>query len=122
MSDDRRMSVDHAPKEINYRYQLSLFGNLFLSCIQAGFAIGSNNLVGQILMAKFNFDPIKETLMYTFLTSAVVAGMTLGSLFSGAVTSCGRWRALILMQCLIMASCGCSLIFNYWVILVSKFF
>lgn len=53
--DTRRQSIDHAEKEINYRYQLCLFANLFLACMQAGFAIGSNNLVGSILQAKFDW-------------------------------------------------------------------
>lgn len=44
--DDRRMSIDHAERVVNYRYQLALFGNLFLACMQAGFAIVSNNLAG----------------------------------------------------------------------------
>lgn len=44
--DESRMSRDFADKTINYRYMFGLFSNLVIACMQAGFAIGSNNQVG----------------------------------------------------------------------------
>jgi hypothetical protein len=43
------VSKDEAPKHVNTRYLFGIFGNVFVCCMQAGFAIASNNEVGQIL-------------------------------------------------------------------------
>jgi len=56
--DESRMSRDFADKTLNYRYMLKMFSSLVLACMQAGFAIGSNNQVGPILAVQFStVDP-----------------------------------------------------------------
>ena len=47
--------------------------------------------------------------------------MVLGSLLSGWVNSCGRWRAIVSMQFVIIIVCTGSLVANFWVIISAKF-
>jgi MFS family permease len=119
--DDSRVSKDISEKEINYKYQIGLFGNLFLACMQAGFAIGSNNLVGQILQVKLNWDPSLNILFNTLLTSSVILGMVLGSFFSGWIIACGRRATIMTMTFLIIVSSSASLLLEFYTIISAKF-
>lgn len=90
--------------------------------MQAGFAIASNNLVGQILQVQFNLPDSQSILFNTMLTSAVIVGMVLGSFLSGWLIECGRRTTLIAMSLLILVSTSTSLIFSFYAILTAKFF
>jgi MFS family permease len=88
--------------------------------MQAGFAIASNNEVGQILEVKFAWT--NPTFMNTMITSSAIFGMMIGSLFSGSIVQYGRRRSMMVMNLLIIVSCSASLVFNVYAITIAKFF
>lgn len=97
-----------------------MFSSLVLACMQAGFAIGSNNQVGPILAVQFN--SVDPTFLQTLLTSAVIVGMVLGSWLSGWILEYGRRRTIIIACLGIIVSASCSLALNLPTIIVAKFF
>ena len=100
-----------------------LFGisvNMCICCFQAGFAIGGNNVVGEILADQLNWGD-KADMYNTIISSSSIAGITIGSLAAGQICGIGRRKAILYSNIVVFLSTGMMLVLNLWVISVARF-
>ena len=94
--------------------------NLWVCCWQAGFGLAGNNIIGDILSDQMGWGA-NNALYNTIISSVGVAGLTLGSLLAGLITTNGRRRALMQSNCIVLVATALMMVLNLYAILVGRF-
>ena len=94
--------VEGGRKSHSGSYWVALTLCLALGCFNCGFALGGNTNVGEVLGVQLGWgdDAVSKN---TAISTAAVAGLFAGAIFSKPITNLGRRRAILIMNVVIAA-------------------
>ena len=94
--------------------------NIMLVVMSCGFVLGGNSCIGDVLAIQLEWGDQADK-NNTYMSTAAILGLMIGSIGSKFLTNCGRRRAILLSYLvIIIATVPSFFSSNFWVLLMSR--
>ena len=107
-------------RKTNLSVLLGISTNIFMCCWQGGFAIGGNNVVGEILGDQMGWGD-DTNFNNTLISSSAIAGITIGSLAAGSICEMGRRKSILGANIVCVIATAVMLVEDLYVIMTGRF-
>jgi len=104
----------------NWCFIAFLLTMLSIQGVQTGYAQGTYNRIGPILVVQYAWTPAQKTLFEGLISSLLVLGITIGRLFGAKFVNKGRKLCLLVSIFISLAAIGTMMVLNIYVFLAAR--